>query len=171
MPPSPANATPKINKKLARHITRKRTKSNRGTARSQCTGLQSFFFCFLFFSFFFLLHLLRRNTGLSSEARTRSKTWSYLWRLHVQAHHFMRFKPFTSETSIQQVGELCQRDVAVHRTCCNVSVTPRSTQDSQSAGEDCTKFVCNFKLLDSPEQANCISNIYFTPETMLCELW
>ena len=40
---------------------------------------------------------LRRETGQSSLARTRSKTWAFLWNLHICALRFFCFKPFTSQ--------------------------------------------------------------------------
>ena len=45
-----------------------------------------------------------KGTGLSPLARTCSKIWTFLKRLHIWAHHLPNLRPFTSETSILKLA-------------------------------------------------------------------
>ena len=48
--------------------------------------------------------VIAKGTGLSPLARTCSRIWTFLRRLHVSVHHFLYLRPFTWETSIQKLA-------------------------------------------------------------------
>ena len=67
----------------------------------------------------------RRQTGLSPLARTYSRMWPFLWRLHILAHFFPLFGLFNAEVWIQKIGDSLPSDLVVLGVRLNVCFTPR----------------------------------------------
>ena len=72
--------------------------------------------------------VIAKETGQSPLARTRSKTWTFLKRLHVKARRLLCRRPLTSETSISKLAIIFP-ETAVLRTPCSACLTPRLAQD------------------------------------------